>query len=135
VQKNGHEDDPAQRRRNEKSRSDRDPIEKCVDQQSDQNRVSLVSMDELVGVGFFAEVEMRSDSVLEEMDEQVSEQDEKSGVRAAQLDALRHHFDQRRGQHESCAERHEVAQVRVFPMLMNDDGAAEHIRARSGQSQ
>ena len=39
----------------------------------DQNRISLVRMDELVGVGFFSKVEMRGDGVLEEMDEQVSE--------------------------------------------------------------
>src|SRR5450631_551683 len=85
VEKNRQEDDPAERLGNEESRGDRDPIEKGVNQQPDQNRISLVSVHELVGVGFFSKVEMRGDCVLEEMDEQVSEQDEKSGIRAAQL--------------------------------------------------
>ena len=75
MQKNRDENDPAQRRRNEESRGDRDAIEKCVNQQPDQNRISLVRMDELVGVGFFSKVKMRSDRVLEEMDEQVSAQE------------------------------------------------------------
>ena len=92
-------------------------------------------VDELVGVSFFSKVEMRGDGVLEEMNKQVSSQDEKSGVRATQMDALRHHFDQRRRQHETCPERDEVAEVGALPISLDDDGAAEHVRARRGQSQ
>src|ERR1035441_4410938 len=125
VQKNREEDDPAERLGNEESRGDRDAVEKRVDQQPDQNRVSLVRMDELVGVSFFSKVEMRSDGVLEEMDEQVSEQDEESGIRATQLNALRYHFDERRRQHETGAERDEVAEVGALPMLLNNDGRSE----------
>ena len=51
------------------------------------------------------------------------------------LNALRHHFDQRRRQHEARAERDEIAQVGALPMLLNDDGAAEHVRGRRGQPQ
>src|SRR5208283_2216255 len=135
VQKNRYEDDPTERRRNKKSRGDRDPIEKCMNQQPDQDRVSLMSMDELVSVSFFSEVEMRSHRVLEKVDEQVSAKDKKSGIRAAKLDALRHHFDQRRRQHETRPERDEVAQVGALPIPLDDNGAAEHIRARRRQPQ
>jgi len=92
-------------------------------------------MHKLVGVGFFSKVEMRGDGMLEEMDEQISEQDEKSGVRTTQLNAGRHHFDQRGRQHETCAERDEVAQVGAIPIPLDDDGAAKHVRARRGQPQ
>src|ERR1035437_9537186 len=85
VEKTREENDPAERLRNQESRGDLDPIEKRVDQQPDQNRVSLVSMDELVGVSFFSKVEMRSDGVLEEMNKKVSSQDEKSRIRATQM--------------------------------------------------
>src|SRR6195256_2615091 len=92
-------------------------------------------MDELVGVGFLSKVEMRRDRVLKKMDKQVSPEDEKSGVPATQMDALRHHLDERRRQHETCAERNEVAEVGRLPMLLDNDGAPEPIRARRGQPQ
>src|SRR4030081_2939611 len=92
-------------------------------------------MDELVGVGFLSKVEMRRDRVLKKMDKQVSPEDEKSGVPATQMDALRHHLDQCRRQHETCAEGDEVAEVGTLPMLLNDDGAAEHVSGRRGQPQ
>ena len=57
------------------------------------------------------------------------------GVLAAQMDALRHHFDQRRRQHETCSERDEVAEVGALPILLDDDGATEDVRARGGQAQ
>src|ERR1700692_4274170 len=135
MQNNRQKDDPSERRGNQKPRGDRNPIEERVNQQSDQNRISLVRMHALVGVGFFSTVKSRSDGVLEEMDKQVSPEDEKPGIPAPQMDALRHHFDQRRRQHETCSERDEVAEVGTLPMLLNDDGAAEHIRARRRQAQ
>ena len=92
-------------------------------------------MYELVGVGFFSKVEMRGDRVLEEMDEQVSEQNEKSRIGAAQLNAGRNHLDQRRRQHETCAERDKISEIRPLPIPLNDDGAAENVRARRGQPQ
>jgi len=91
-------------------------------------------MHKLVGVGFFSKVEMRGDGMLEEMDEQISEQDEKSGVRTTQLNAGRHHFNQRRRQREARSQRDEVAEVRALPIPLDDDGAAEHVGARSGQA-
>src|ERR1019366_5882283 len=111
----------AERLRNQESGGDCDAIEKRVDQQPDQNRIAFMRVDELVGVRFFSKVEMRSDGVLKEMYEQVSAEDEKSGVRATQMNALRHHFNQRRRQHEACAERDEVAEVRALPISLDDD--------------
>ena len=92
-------------------------------------------MHKLLGVCFFTKMKMRSNRVLEEMDEQISAKDEKPGIRPAQLNALRHHFDQRRSQHEPRAERNKIAEVRPIPMLLNNDGAAEHISARRRQPQ
>src|ERR1700722_14569929 len=75
VQKDGKEDDPAQSVRNQKSGSDGDAVKKWVDDQAEQHRVTLVRMHELVSVRLFAEVEVRCDRVLEEMNEEVAEQD------------------------------------------------------------
>src|SRR5208283_1935545 len=135
VQKNRDKDDPAERLGNEESRGDRDAIEKRVNQQPDQDRIAFVRVDELVGVGFFSKVKVRGDGVLEEMDEQISEQDEESSIRATQLNTGRHHFNQRRRQHETCSKRDEVAQVGTFPVPLNDDSPAEHVGARRGQPQ
>ena len=127
VQKNREEDDPAEGGRNQESRGDGDAVEEGVDQQANQYRISHVSMDELVGVGLFSEVEMRGDGVLEEMDEQVSEQDEKPGILAAQFNAFRHHFDEGRRQHEARSQSDEVAKVGALPISLDDDGAAEDV--------
>ena len=135
MQEDRDKDDPAERRGNKKSGRDRDAIEKSVNQQAHQDRVSLVRMHELVSVRFFPEVEMRGDGVLEKMNEQVSAKNEKSGVGSTQMNALRHHLDERRRQHESSSERNEVAKVRPLPMLLHDDCAAEHIRACRRQPQ
>ena len=135
MQKNRHENNPPELRRNQKSRGNRDAVEKGVDQQADQHRVAFVSVNELVGVRFFSKVEVRRDRVLKEMDEQVSAKNKKPGVGAPQLNALRHHFDERRCQHKTCAQRDEIAQVGTLPISLHNDGAAEHIRARRRQPQ
>src|SRR5580658_2816771 len=135
MQKNCDKNNPAQRWRNQESRSDCDAIEKRVDQKSHQNRIAFVSMHELIGVRFFSKMKMRSDRMLEEMDEQISPKNEKPGVGAAQLNALRNHLHQRRCQHKAGAEGNEVAQVSALPMPLDNDRAAKNIRARRGQPQ
>ena len=69
----------------------------------------------MVGVGFFSKVEMRSDGVLEEMDEQVSEQDEESGIRATQFDALGTISTSAVASMKARAQRDEVAKVGAYP--------------------
>src|SRR5260370_27363320 len=92
-------------------------------------------LHELGGVSFLLKVEMRGGGMLKKMNKQVSCEDQKSGIRATQMDTLRHHLDQRSRQHETRAERDEVAEVGALPMLLNNDGAAKHVRARRGQPQ
>src|ERR1019366_9978244 len=92
-------------------------------------------MDELVGVGFFSEVEVGRDGVFEEMDEQVPEQDEESGMGTTELNALRHHLDQRRGQHEARTQRNKIAQIGALPVFLNNDGSAKDVRGSRGEPQ
>src|SRR5882724_7852652 len=74
VQEYGEEDQPSQPVRDEESGGDGDAVEKCVDDEAEKNGISLVRVDELVFMRFFAEVEVRSDRVLEEVDDQVAEE-------------------------------------------------------------
>jgi hypothetical protein len=81
MQKNRDENDPAQRRRNQKPRSNRDPVKERVNQQPNQNRISLVRMDKLLGVRLFSKMKMRRDRVLEKMHQQIPAQDQKPSIR------------------------------------------------------
>ena len=83
----------------------------------------------------FAEVKMRGDGVLEEMNDQVSEQDQQGRGLSAQLETLGNHLDEGRGQHESRAQRDEVAQIAALPMPLNNDRAAENIGGGGRQAQ
>ena len=65
-------------------------------------------MQEFVLMGLFAEVEVRRNRVLEEMNDEIAEQDQESGISAAELKAGRHHLDQRGGEHEAGAQRDKV---------------------------
>ena len=96
MQEDGDKDDPPQPVETMKPDSDRDAVEEGMNQQPHQHRIAFVRVDELLGVRLFSEVKVRRNRVLKEMDEQVSEQNEETGARAAQRNALRHHLDQRR---------------------------------------
>ena len=86
--------------------------------------------DEFVGVSFLPEVEVRGHRMLEEVDDQIAEQDEESGIFSVQLETRRDHLDHRGGQHESCAQRDEVLEVSPLPVPVDDDGAAENVGQR-----
>ena len=56
------------------------------------------------------------------------------GALAAKLQAGRENLNDRRRQHESRAQRHEVLQVGAVPVFLDNDGAAENIGRRRGET-
>ena len=91
-------------------------------------------MDELVFVGFFAEMEVGRDGVLKEVNDQIAQKNKKSRGASAQFEAFGNHLDQSCCQHESRAQRDKVAEVTPLPMPLHDDGAAEDIGRGGGQA-
>src|SRR5579871_3969451 len=79
VEKDRQEDQPSQPVRNQESGSDGDPVEKGVNDQTNQHRVTAVDVDEFIGVRFFAEMEVRSNRVLKKMNDEVSQQHKQCG--------------------------------------------------------
>ena len=115
--------------------SDGDAVEEGVNDQSDQDGIAFVGMNEFVLVCFFAEVEVGRDGVLEEMNDQVAEQDQEGCVTSAEFEARGYNLDQRRGQHESSTQGNEVSEVAPLPVSLDDDGAAENVGAGGGEAE
>jgi hypothetical protein len=103
VQKDGQKNNPSQPVGDEEARSNRNPIEKRVDGQTEQNRISLVGVNKLIFMGFLSEMEVWSDGVLEKMDYQVAHQNQKRCTLTAQFQGCGKNFDDGCGQHESRA--------------------------------
>jgi len=80
----------------------------------------------------FAEMEVRSDSVLEKVNEKISNENQQRRFFAGERDALRNHLQDRRRQHEPGSDGHEVFQVATIPMPLNKNRAAEDIRCGGG---
>src|SRR5260370_180055 len=78
-------------------------VKKSVNHQPQQDGVALVSSHKLVGMRFFAEMEMWRDRGVKKMDDQISRKDQKCSVFPIQGQAGRNNFNHRCGQHESCA--------------------------------
>lgn len=98
-----------------------------MNDKAEKNGIRTVRVQKLVVMGFFTEMEVGSNGMLKEVDDQVSHQHEKSGLFPAHFDTLRDHLHQRGRKHESCAESDEVAQVSAFPMSLDDNRAAEDV--------
>ena len=94
-----------------------------------------MTVDELILVGFLAEVEVRRNGMFEQMNDEISGQNQEGGALAAKLQAGGEDLHDRRRQHESRAQRHEVLQIRTVPVLLDDDGAAENIGRRRGEAE
>ena len=123
-------DHPAQPWRNQKAGGNRDAVEESMDDQAEQHRDAPVRVHVFIGVRLFAVVEVRGDGVLEEVDQQVAGQHQQRAlVRAGKFKTLRHHLDQRRGQHEARAQGDEIAQIAPLPAFLHDDRAAETLAA------
>src|SRR5579864_5180113 len=134
MQKDRQEDQPAQPVRNEEPRSDGDAVEERVNDQSEQDRIGFVGVNEFVVMRFFTEVEMRRNRVFEEVNDQISQQNQKSCAPSAQLKTFWNHLDQGCGQHESRSQRDKVAQVAPLPMPLDNDRSAEDVCGSSGQA-
>src|SRR5437763_12608937 len=86
-------------------------------------------------VGFLAEMEVRGDRVLEEMDEQISCEHQQRRAAAAKFQAVRDDLDNGHTQHKAGTKRDKIFQVRAVPVLLHDDGAAENVRGGGSQSE
>src|SRR6476661_2588771 len=135
MQKNGHEDHPAQPVGNNKARCDRDAVKKSMDDQPHEHRVPSVSMHESIFVSFFAEMEVGSDRVLEQMNQQITSQYEDRSALASKLQARWEDLYNRGRQHESRTQRHEIFQIGTVPVFLDNDGAAENIGGRRSKPQ
>ena len=133
MHEHGDENDPAQPFRNDEAGCDGNAVEEGVDQQSQQDRIAFVGVDELMRVGLFAKMKVRGDGVLEEVNQKVSQQNQESGPGAAQVNAFGHHLHDGSREHEAGAERDEIAQIGAVPIFLNNDGAAENVCARCGE--
>ncbi len=85
-------------------------------------------MQVLVGMGFLSIMKVRGDGVLKKVHQQIAAQQQQRPFAAGESQALGHHLDQRGSQHEARTQRDEIAQVVAVPMLLHDDGTAEHVR-------
>ena len=92
-------------------------------------------MDEFAGVRLLAEVKVRCNGVLEEMDHKISEQKKERRVFGGNSQAFRKHLQECGGQHESGADGHEVAKIAALPMALNDDQPANSVSQSSGESE
>ena len=83
----------------------------------------------------FPEMEVWGYGVLEEVDEEISAEYEEGCTAPAQFDAGRNHFDDGGGEHESGAQRHEILEVTLFPITLNEDESAKNVGKSGGQAE
>src|SRR5690349_6818861 len=105
-----------------------------MNHQAKQNGVFRVGVGEFVVMRLFAEVEMRCDGVLEEMDNQIADENEKGSRLSPQYQALRNHFDHGRGEHEAGAQRDKVAKIAALPVALHNNRTAEDVGGGGGQA-
>src|SRR5258708_39586848 len=135
MEEYGQENHPSQPAGNDKPRGDGDAVEEGMNHQSHQHRKTTIGGGELVGVGLFTEVEMGSDGVFKEVNYEIADEHQQSGILPAQSKALRNNLDDRGGQHETRAQGDEVLQVGTVPMLLDNDRSAENIGRSRSQAQ
>ena len=86
-------------------------------------------------VRFLAEVEVRRDGVFEEVNEKIAAEDEEGGTASAQREAGGNHFGDGGGEHESGAERHEVLEIALLPVALNENEPAENVGESGGEAE
>ena len=92
-------------------------------------------MDELVVMRLFAEMEVRCNRVFEEVNDEVTKQNQEGRAASAQFETLRDHLHQSRGQHEPRTDRHKIAKIAPFPMPLHNNRPAKHVGRSSTKSQ
>jgi hypothetical protein len=78
-------------------------------------------------VGFFAEMEVRVDGVLEEMNDAITGHDEDGAEARAELEAFGGHLKERGSHEEACAESDEVAEVSLNALGADENQATDDI--------
>src|SRR5215470_607112 len=135
VQKHREKDQPTKPIRNQESGRDGDPVEESMNHESKQYRVGIMRVNELVVMRFFAEVEVWRDRVLKKVNDKVTHQHKERRRFSSHFDTLGNHLHQRRGEHESRAQRDEVAQVAPLPMPLDNDRAPEDVSGSGRETQ
>lgn len=127
MEEDGEEDEPAEGGREGESGADGDAVKEGVDGEAGEDGVAGFGGDELAGVGFFAEVEVGVDGVLEEVDGAVAGHDEDGGEFGVELEALWEHFEDGGGHEEAGAEGDEVAEIFLDSCGADEDEAADDV--------
>ncbi len=78
-------------------------------------------------VGFFAEVEVRRNGVLEQVDDAVAGEHEGRSPERREADAFRDHVEDGDGHHESGAKGDEVAEIVLRPAAAHQNHAADDV--------
>jgi hypothetical protein len=100
---------------------DRDAVEECVDGEGADRSHGHVAVQHLLMVCLLAEVEVRGDRVLEELDDEVPGEEEDHhplGVARRELETARQDLEKDRREHESRPEGDEKPQsalIQAFP--------------------
>src|ERR1700690_2680802 len=106
-----------------------------MDDQAHEQRVPPVTMDERILVRFLAEVEVRRNRMLEQVNQKISGQNEDGGTLALEFQAGGENFYNRGRQHESRTQRDEVLQIRTVPVFLNNNGAAKNVGRRCRETE
>jgi len=91
--------------------------------------------NKFVRVGLFTKVEMRRDGVLEEVNDEVTDQYQERSLLPCEGQALRNDFDGRRRQHEPRSQRDKILQVGALPVFLDNHHPAKHIGRSRCQAQ
>lgn len=134
VKKDSDEDENAQPCGDEKAGGDGHAIEKCVDGQAEQDGAVNLAVH-LFGVRFFAEMKVRGDGVLEQVNQEKSREDEDQRVGTGEAHGFGNDFDQSHGKHVTRTEREEVLQVAARPFAIHDEVAAEQIASGGDEAE
>ena len=135
MQENGQEDDPPEPVRNDEAGGNRDPVKERMNHQTQQHRKSLMGRNELVGMRLLAKMEVRSHRVLEEVNDQISNQYQKRGTAPSERQAFGNDLHGGGGEHKARPKRHKISEIGPVPIFLHDDRAAKHIGRSRGQSQ
>src|SRR5215472_10396688 len=88
----------------------------------------------MLDVRLFAKVKMRRQRVLEKMNDEVSDQDEQIRDSPGHGHGLWKNLQNRRGQHESSAEREEIFQILPRPLPAQDEESAKYVGCRGRET-
>jgi len=127
VQKDGDKNDPPQPTGNNETRRDCNAVKEGVNDKADQHGISPVAVNEGVFVSLLSEMKMRCDCMLEQVNDEISDQNQERSGFPTQLQAGWKYLDDGRCQHESSAQGHKIFEVGTVPVLLDDDRAPKNI--------